>query len=402
MSKIRNEPRISERATRKRRPMNIRPIAAFIVLALLLALALAPARAEGPDDEYVKILQVTKQADELAASGQVAPAKAKYQQALKAMVDFQRANPDWNRTMVTFRVNGLAEKITALTAQAAAPPAATNASEAAPGAAATAPSSAKRVKLLDAGAEPRKELRLQPAPDDKQTLTMTLKMGKAGNLKLSLGSTVKHVADNGGITYVLVLNDISLEGKELAPQAAEFMKNALAAVKGMSATGTVSSQGVGGELKMQAPGGSSALASQFGGQMQDLFGQLVVPLPDEAVGAGAKWAVKKPIKSQGMTIDQAATYELVSLEDGRFTVKSVTTQNAANQTIQNPAMPGMKVSVSKMTAKTTEERTVDLAHVLPVAGSAKTHAETSATMNMGGQKQAMDSKADMEMQFESK
>jgi hypothetical protein len=399
MSKISNQACFADRAARKQRRMSSRPLVVILVLGLLSALA--PARADDAEDQYLQVLYSVKQAAELEASGSLAPAKAKYQQALKELVDLQRANPDWNSKMVIFRVNNLAEKITALTEKEAASSGGATATNGSQTATTAAPTSAKRVKLLDPGAEPRKELRLRPPPDDKQALTMTLKLGKAGDVKLSVGSTVKQVADNGTITYVLVLNDISMSGKEQAPQAAEVMKAALAAVKGTSATGTVSSQGVGGELKMQAPGGGNALMGQFGGQMQDLFGQLVVPLPDEAVGVGAKWEVKAPVKSQGMTIDQAATYELVSLEEGRLTVKSTATQNAANQTIQNPAMPAMKVSVSKMSSRATEERTVDLAHVLPVAGSGKTHAETSATVNMGGQKQAMDSKVDMEMQFES-
>jgi len=392
--------------------MNIKPIVAFMLLALLMVLA--PARAEGPDDAYVKILQVAKQADDLAASGQVASAKAKYQQALKAMVDFQRANPDWNGTMVTFRVNGLAEKITALTEKAAA--AAAESTNAPKTGTSAASGSARSVKLLDAGAEPRKELRLHPAPDTKQTLTMTLKMAadtkmgqaaapamKLPALKMVLDADVKKVADNGTITYALVLSDLEVsETAGTAPEVARAMKAAFAGVKGMTGTGTVSSQGISEGFDVKAAAASNPQTAQFSGQLKELFGQLVAPLPEESVGVGARWEVKGKIKSQGMTVDQTATYELVSLEDERISVKSATVQQASAQQIQNPAMPNMKVGLTKLTGKTTMDRTIDLAQVLPVTGTAKSHTETDMSMNMGNQKQAMTMKMDVEMQIGTK
>jgi hypothetical protein len=379
--------------------MSIKPLAGLLVLALLMALA--PAQAQEADDDYLQVLYTARQADELAASGKVAPAKAKYQEALTALIAFQKAHPDWNAGLIASRAKGLTEKVAAMTEKLAAQAAGagTNAAAPAPGGAATA----KFVKLLEAGAEPRKALRLHPAPDDKQTLTLSLKMGKSMNAKLTLDSTVKQVADDGSITYTLVLSDLSVgDMPGVAPAAAEGIKAALAAIKGMSGTGTVSSQGVSGELKVQAATSSNPMLSQFGGQMQELFAQFAIELPEQAVGAGAKWEVKRPMKSQGMTVDLTASYELVALEDDRLTIKGTRLETAANQTIQNPAMPGIKVTVNKMTGKDTLDYTVDLTHLLPVAGSSKSHIETSMTTTVGGQNQTGAQKQDVDIQFEAK
>ncbi len=103
-----------------------------------------------------------------------------------------------------------------------------------------------------------------------------------------------------------------------------------------------------------------------------------------------------------MTINQTATYEVVSLEGESLTTKSTIAQQAANQKIQNPAMAGMKVDLTKLTGQGTGERTFDLANLLPTAGTGREHTDASMAMNMGGQKQAMSMKTDMEVQFEAK
>jgi hypothetical protein len=396
MSNVSNEVCLPRASRRKQVRMSIKPLAGLLILALLMPLA--PARADDVEDEYLQIRYVIQQGDDLNASGKAEPAKAKYQEALRALVAFQKANPDWNKKIVTSRIKSLSEKVTAVVEKPAGGGATTNAAAAT----AAVPTSARQVKLLEAGAEPRTALRLHPAPDDKQTLTMTLKMAQ-GNMKLTLDSTVKQVADNGSITYLLVVSDLDMSEKPgMAPGAAETVKGMLSAVKGMSGTGTVSSQGVSMGFKMQAASGTNPMLNLLADQMQGLLSELVLPLPEEAVGVGAKWQVKAPIKSQGITIDQTVTYELASLEGERLTLKDTTIQNAANQKIQNPVMPAIKIDLTKLTGKGTAENTVDLTHLLPISGSGKMHKETIGTMNMAGQKQSMNSKEDVDFQLEAK
>src|SRR5207245_1035101 len=97
--------------------------------------------------------------------------------------------------------------------------------------------STPQVKLLDAGAEPRKVLRLHPKTGDKQTLNMTMKMAmdiklgemqnpamKLPPMKLTLEVTAKAVSAEGEITYELVMRDASVgDEPEALPQLAEAM-----------------------------------------------------------------------------------------------------------------------------------------------------------------------------------
>jgi hypothetical protein len=388
---IRTQMSFSGPAARKQSRLSLKPIAALLVLALLMALW--PVRAEGPEDEYLKIFNLIQQADDLDTAGKAAPAKAKYQQALTALVNLQKTYPTWNTKLVAVRLRYLTEKLTAAPEKPSEPA----------GVAGAPAASATGVKLLEAGAEPRKVLRLHPAAGDKQALSLTMKIGKSFNSKMSLDSIVKQVGDDGNITYTLVMNDLSMDDVPgMAPAAAEAMKAAFAAAKGMSGTGTVSSQGVSGELKLATANRNDPVLSQLGGQIQELVGQLVVALPAEAVGVGAKWEIKSRIKVQGIPVDQTASYELVSLEGETLTVKGTKAENAANKTIENPAMPGVKITITKLTGRDSVERTVDLTRLLPTAGSDKSHTETAMTTNMGGKKQTSDTKQDTEIQFEAK
>jgi hypothetical protein len=109
-----------------------------------------------------------------------------------------------------------------------------------------------------------------------------------------------------------------------------------------------------------------------------------------------------PLKSQGMTSDVSAIYELVLSEGERFTTKSTISQSAANQKIDSPVAPGMKLDVIKMTGTGGGEITLDVSKLLPVGGTLKRHSDYQMSVDMGGQKQAVNMKMDLEVRLESK
>jgi Family of unknown function (DUF6263) len=150
------------------------------------------------------------------------------------------------------------------------------------------------------------------------------------------------------------------------------------------------------------PADASPQALQAIEQIKDSFSRFAIPLPEQAVGAGAKWEVKMPIKSQGMTIDQTTKYQLVSIEGERLTAKTAATQSATHQKIENPAMPGMKADVNKMSGNGTGDVSLDLGKLLPEEGNGDLHTELSMEINMGGQKQPLEMKMDLKVHLEGK
>lgn len=102
-----------------------------VIVAVLLALS--GARAEGPDDQYIRIYTLIQEADKLNSSGQPSEALPKYLEAQTALQRFHAGYPDWNVRVIKFRVSYVAGKIAAVSARVPAPaPASSGAMPAAP------------------------------------------------------------------------------------------------------------------------------------------------------------------------------------------------------------------------------------------------------------------------------
>ena len=183
------------------------------LILVALVMTVCGARAQDPDDHYLSVLTLIHQADVLKAGGKSGAALAAYRKAQTKLGEFQRNNPQWNRTILSYRINYLADKIAALSENPAttAEKTAGGAEGLRPGKGAMAGSGAE-VKLTDAGAEPRQVLRFHPKPGDKQALSMVLKMAvatKVGEMEtpamkmpamtLPMETTVKAVSAEGDI-----------------------------------------------------------------------------------------------------------------------------------------------------------------------------------------------------------
>jgi len=395
-------------------------LSSLLVLALLLGLC--PVQADEADDQYLQIYGLIQQADDLRANGKRAPARAKYLEAYTGLTNLKKSYPDWNVNLVSSRLKYITQQVTSLSEE---PPAAvasgtTNAPEAKPETKVATPTSSGPLKLLGAGAGSRQALRLHPKTGDKQTLNLSAKVAletKMGDqpppfklpsmtasLDIALDITIKDVSNKGDITYEVTVGDASgaEEPREGAPQGAKAKKSSLPGVKGMTATGTMSSHGFSKELEFKGPPGADPQTRLFMDLMKDVLVQLTVPLPEEAVGTGAKWEVKAPIQSHGIKVDQTATYELVSVEGDNLKTKSTTTQRAANQKIDNPVMPGMKVDLTKWSGKGSSELGLDTGKLMPSSGTMELHTEIGMGINMGPQSPSLTMKMDVNLRIEAK
>jgi hypothetical protein len=381
------------------------------LLLVALFMRLVPAWADEKDDEYLRIYDILQQADALNDAGKFRPALAKYREADSALLTFKRNNRDWNPTSVSYRLNYLAVKIAETSDKITNPPP--------PGLTQTKGGSAnspQEVKLLDAGAEPRTQLRLHPKSGDKQVLqmsmqpTMEAKIGEMANppvkmpaMKVILELTVKDISGDGITSYQIVFTDatvVAAPGGD--PQMAEAIKSAMGTLKGLSGSGTVSNRGFNKGTEFKVPADSNPAMRQALEQMKDMFAHLAIPLPEEAIGAGAKWEARSKVKSQGVTLDQTATYELASLDGERAAIKSSIAQHAANQKVQNPMVPGMQADLTTMDATVKGDMSLLLTQVLPSSGTLSFHSEVNMSMNMGPQTQPIMMKADVAVSLNSK
>jgi hypothetical protein len=389
--------------TQPNRPACSRTLTWLILLGLFASLG--QVAGQSLDDDYLQIYYLVQEADTLTGIGQPAQALAKYQKAQKALEQFRTNHPDWNPKVVAYRLSYLSNKLASVQG--------TGAAGGAPG---TTAASTSAVKLLEQGAEPRKALRLHPKEGDKQTTELIIKTVtgvKSGDtqipspklpaMKLVMEMTTKQVAANGDINYERNLTDAGIvEEPDVLPQVVEAMQSSLAGLKGLVGTGVISSRAIVKSADVKIPSSVTPEMRQAAEQAKQSIGGLMVPLPEEPIGVGAKWEYRRPFAAQGLNIDQVGTYELVSVEEDRLTVKAALTQTAANQKIQNPMMPGAAMEVQKMNGEGTGNFTVDLGQTLPVEASTDIHSDLSMQVAMGGQKQPMNMTTDVNMHLESK
>ncbi len=395
-----------------------------MILAWLTASMPIHAEGEVPDDQYLQIYRIIDQGDLLIERGQADLAKERYKEAQIALLNFKKSNPTWDAKLVSFRLNYLEGKISP-PAQAISAPAESAAlavavttkpdekskpkSKPAKAVTATSPSP---VKLLSAGAEPRKALRIHPKTGDKQSLVMTMKMAmemsagqpmKMPAMIMPMEVTVKSVSADGDIVSESVIGEASVANDPgVMPQMAEAMKTSIGGMKGLAFTSTMSDLGINKGIEVKLPPDASPQLRQSMDQMKESMSSMSSPLPEEAVGLGAKWEMAAQKKMQGMTIDQIVTYELVSIEGDRITFKCAISQNAANQKVANPAAPQIKTELTKMTGNGTGTMTFNLTQAVPSLFTVDSHTDMAMAVNAGGKKQDMTMKMDMNIRMESK
>jgi tetratricopeptide (TPR) repeat protein len=89
----------------------------FIACAALLSV-----RAQGPDEQYVRIYQSIQEADRLGETGQSRAAAAKYIEAQEALTRFRGIYPGWNDRLINYRLTYIATKLAPLSALLASSP----------------------------------------------------------------------------------------------------------------------------------------------------------------------------------------------------------------------------------------------------------------------------------------
>ena len=373
-----------------------------LVIAVVVTVAATPPDQQSPDEQYIHIMAIIDRGDALRAAGQTDAAKAKYRDAQRALLYFKATNPLFAPKTVTYRLNELNARLE--TKPPVIEPTA-SATKPKPKLEAESGASKTEVKLIDAGAEPRKVLRFHVTPGDKQSAIMTIKMSmemsgatapgaaapaapiKIPTMTIPIDFSILNIETNGDVTYESVVGEVTIaEDPGTPPQMVQGMKAAMGGLKGLTITSIVSSRGISKKVQAKGPAAADPQLRQVFDGIKDSVSNPGIPLPEEAIGGGAKWEVKMPMKSQGVTIDQAAHFQLVSVDGdhlkGTFTIE----ENAANTKAQNSGM-----------GKATGTVDADLSKLVASETTVNTHMETPPT-----KQQPSGMKMDMNVTFSAK
>lgn len=354
-------------------------------IALLATVAATPpANLQSPDEQYIHIMAIVDRADALRTSGQADAARVKYLEAEKALLAFKSANPMFAPKTVAFRLKEVSDRADER------PALATN--SVAKGAgnleAQPAPAPKSNVKLLEAGAEPRKALRYQVKPGDKQSAIMTWKLkvdapmapaaapGAAPaaqaptpnpEISIPIDYAVQSIAANGDVTFTATFGDATVaQDTNTPPEVAQQMQAAFAGIKGISSSWLKTSHGAIKRLD-KAVATTNLVVRQMVDQVSESQDVLNVELPDEPVGPGAKWEIKTTTKIQTASVTQTGTYELVSVDGDKLATKFDVTMETGT--------PGSKAAAAGMSGNASGTVNADLTKLVGSSAKLSMHVE---------------------------
>lgn len=245
-----------------------------------------------------------------------------------------------------------------------------------------------RVSLVDAGSEPKVELKYDLPLASKETTVMKMDMTMKMDLGAAAGpgapgamvlpqvemaldmSTADKKESNGDVRLVGMVSNVKVSAgtDPMQQQVGKAMGDALTGMKGMKISYFVTPKGRTHDVKVDLPAGAPAQAKMMVDQTKQSFENLMAPLPDEAVGVGGKWVVLTRV-STGADIIQWTTYTLKKRDGSKVELDAVVTQLAAAPTISGGQMPGT-ANIDSFSSGGTGLTSMDLTRIAPDTGNA--------------------------------
>jgi hypothetical protein len=173
------------------------------------------------------------------------------------------------------------------------------------------------------------------------------------------------------VRYAFKVGDANLTGTDSAhPSLLVEMRKGVAQLIGSTGHLVVDPLGLQSDLVLQVPAGIGQELTQFMNSARLAIGQMVVPMPLEPIGAGAKWEAVKTIVQDGISVREKTYFELVGLDGPRALIRTQTALTAEKQRIALPGLPdGVSAEVVSLRGSGSGQMEVDLRRLVP--GSAR-------------------------------
>jgi len=259
-----------------------------------------------------------------------------------------------------------------------------------------APGAAPVFKLLEAGEAPQRALRYRLAAGSTHKLVMTLRMSlgveidgrgapvqRAPAMRMVFDCKVTE-ADPAGARFDFGLTDPPelFETEGIPPAVLEPMKKSLASLSAIRGHVAMTSRGVVKEANIQVGPGLDKGAEQMVQSMRQSMEQASVPLPEEAVGVGARWKMLHRVQGGGVTLYQVAEFRLMRFEGLIATLAIALEQFAPRQDMALPGAPGARAELTSMQGHGEGHMAVDLTSPVP-----RSSADFDTTLRMNIQQQ---------------
>lgn len=252
-------------------------------------------------------------------------------------------------------------------------------------------------KLVSAGAEPRRALRYRLAAGVTHTLVMTMRMSigvevdgreapvqRTPAIRMVLECRVREADERAmRLEFSAPQPPELLETEGVPPAMIEAMRKGLGPLSSMRGQVEATSRGVVTKARVEFGPGLDPGASQMLQSMQQSMEQASVPLPEEAVGAGARWKMLQRVQGSGITIYQVASFTLERIEGQIATLAVTVEQLGPRQDMQMPGGPGgARAELASMHGRGEGRSAVDLRSPVP-----RSSVDLDSTLRMNVQAQ---------------
>jgi len=267
------------------------------------------------------------------------------------------------------------------------------------------------VKLLDPGNEPRQVLRYRPLTGSKESMLMEMRMEvsmeiggnklpapPAPQMKMIMDLEVLESNDEQ-IRYKFVLSEAKVSAEDSVPdEIRKAMETQLQLMVGLKGEVSITSRGFMLEATYHPPKNAPEMVLQMLKGIEKSAGELSTPLPEEAVGLGAKWQIEQELDVTGMRMKQTVIHELEKLSEQDFTTKVSLVQSAEPQQMQVPGLPeNTKVHLDSLSGSGQGQMKVTLTRIVP---QSNVDLESTAKMTTVAVEQRQVTKVTTKMEME--
>jgi len=255
------------------------------------------------------------------------------------------------------------------------------------------------VRLTSAGTAPRSVLRYAVAANYKTHMDMSIAMGLSVSgpgspahqiqmpaMTIGAELSVTNVTPAGDVSYEFAYTSVRLDGSgAVDPEIAPLFQNLDGDVKTVRGAATMTSWGVTRDARIDTSKMTNPLMSETLDSLSNSLAGLTVPLPQEAVGAGARWESRQTIQTRGLAVFQRTLWELIALDGKTMKLKTAIEQTAPPQSLSNERMPaGSERMLQKFTGRGSGTVTIALDALVPTS-EVNSQTDMTMTTRTGGQ-----------------
>lgn len=266
------------------------------------------------------------------------------------------------------------------------------------------------IELLDPGAEPRGLLRLQPAPATETPLEIDLALTmrvRAGGT--ALPAIVTPIIRLRGRLVVDAVHDDSISVRHIVdaarlvdrPDATPALRDELR--RGLVEMGTfraslrIDARGMVHGGTVDVPAVAEGPGRQLLQQLAEGYQQALVPLPEAAIGAGARWTATRDLDQEGMKLREVVTYRLRAVDGRRVEIEAKMSQTLRDPNVAPGSLPGVRAKMIRFSAGGEGEIAFTTDHVVPESSTLRTDVRMVMDVATAGEttRQEIDLQADL-------